>query len=117
MKSPPLKKSVNNDFSRGGSHEALVNNDFSRGGDFTCYPTKHVIFLYPLDNCDCMTNKTLNPLNGRYTFLHTTTFKPVRIQVRINPLHPLVCRKRRLNGAVLRMRSGKPRPRVTVGAR
>jgi hypothetical protein len=29
----------------------------------------------------------------------------MRIRVRISPLHPLVCRKRRLNGAVLRMRS------------
>jgi hypothetical protein len=30
--------------------------------------------------------------------------RPVRIRVRIDPPHPLVCRKRRLNGAVLRMR-------------
>jgi hypothetical protein len=37
---------------------------------------------------------------------------PVRIRVRINPPHPLVCRKRRLNGAVLRMRPQKPRSRV-----
>jgi hypothetical protein len=28
----------------------------------------------------------------------------VRIRVRIDPPHPLVCRKRRLDGAVLRMR-------------
>jgi hypothetical protein len=34
---------------------------------------------------------------------------PVRIRVRIDPPHPLVCRKRRLNGAVLRMRPEKPR--------
>jgi hypothetical protein len=40
---------------------------------------------------------------------------PVRIRVRIDPPHPLVCRKRRLNGAVLRMRPEKPRPRVTAG--
>jgi hypothetical protein len=39
----------------------------------------------------------------------------VRIRVRIDPPHPLVCRKRRLNGAVLRMRPEKPRPRVTAG--
>jgi hypothetical protein len=38
---------------------------------------------------------------------------PVRIRVRIDPPHPLVCRKRRLNGAVLRMRPEKPRSRVT----
>jgi hypothetical protein len=35
--------------------------------------------------------------------------------VRIDPLHPLVCRKRRLNGAVLRIRPEKPRSRVTAG--
>jgi hypothetical protein len=40
---------------------------------------------------------------------------PVRIRVRIDPLHPLVCHKRRLNGAVLRMRPEKPRSRVTAG--
>jgi hypothetical protein len=40
---------------------------------------------------------------------------PVRIRVRIDPPHPLVCRKRRLNGAVLRMGPEKPRSRVTAG--
>jgi hypothetical protein len=40
---------------------------------------------------------------------------PVRIQVRIHPSHPLVCRKRRLNGTVLWMRPEKPRSRVTAG--
>jgi hypothetical protein len=40
---------------------------------------------------------------------------PVRIRVRIDPPQPLVCRKRRLNGAVLRMRPEKPRSRVTAG--
>jgi hypothetical protein len=40
---------------------------------------------------------------------------PVRVRVRINPPHPLVCRKRRLNGAVLRMRPEKQRPCVTAG--
>ena len=40
---------------------------------------------------------------------------PVRIRVRIDSAHPLVCRKRRLNGAVLRMRPEKPRSRVTAG--
>jgi hypothetical protein len=39
----------------------------------------------------------------------------VYVKVRIGPPHPLVCRKRRLNGAVLRMRPEKPRPRVTAG--
>jgi hypothetical protein len=40
---------------------------------------------------------------------------PVRIRVRMDPPHPLVCRKRRLNGAVFRMRPEKPRPWVTTG--
>jgi hypothetical protein len=34
----------------------------------------------------------------------------MRIRARIGPQHPLVCRKRRLNGAVLRMRPKKLRP-------
>jgi hypothetical protein len=34
---------------------------------------------------------------------------PVRIRVRIGPQHPLACRKRRLNGAVLRIRLEKPK--------
>jgi hypothetical protein len=50
-----------------------------------------------------MTDKTIQMAN------------PVRIRVRIDPPHPLVCRKRRLNGAVLRMRPEKPRPRFTAG--
>jgi hypothetical protein len=40
---------------------------------------------------------------------------PVRIRVRIDPQHPLTCRKRRLNGAVLRMIPEKQRPHVTAG--
>jgi hypothetical protein len=40
---------------------------------------------------------------------------PVKIRVRIGPPHPLVCCKRRLNGAVLRMRPENPRSRVTAG--
>jgi hypothetical protein len=39
---------------------------------------------------------------------------PVRIRVRIGPPHSYACRKRRLNGAVLRMRPEKLRPRVTI---
>jgi hypothetical protein len=42
-------------------------------------------------------------------------FSPVRIRVRIDPPHPLVCRKRRLNGAVLLMRPEKSRSQVTAG--
>ena len=40
--------------------------------------------------------------------LHDTN--PLRIQVRIDPLHPFVCRKSRLNGAVLRIETGKRGP-------
>jgi hypothetical protein len=42
-------------------------------------------------------------------------YRPVRIRVRIDLPHTLVCRKRRLNAAVLRMRPEKPSPRVTAG--
>jgi hypothetical protein len=38
--------------------------------------------------------------------------RTVRIRVRIESPHPLVCRKGRLNGAVLRMRPEKPWPCV-----
>jgi hypothetical protein len=48
-----------------------------------------------------------------HTFVDQMSFP--RIRVRIDPPHPLVCRKRRLNGAVLRMRPEKPRSRVTAG--
>jgi hypothetical protein len=48
-------------------------------------------------------------------FLALLVYTPVRIRVRIDSPHPLVCRKRRLNGAVLRMRPEKPRSRVTAG--
>jgi hypothetical protein len=41
-----------------------------------------------------------------FHFISIFTF-PVRIQVRIDLPHPLVCRKRRLNGAVLQMRPEK----------
>jgi hypothetical protein len=40
-----------------------------------------------------------------------TSFK---VWVRIDPSHPFVCRKRQLNGAVLRMRPEKPRPCITA---
>jgi hypothetical protein len=43
----------------------------------------------------------------------TSYFKSIR--VRIYPPHPHACRKRRLNGAVLRMRPEKLRSHVTVG--
>jgi hypothetical protein len=42
-----------------------------------------------------------------YTVRFNVSNDSVRIRVRIDPPHPLVCRKRRLNGAVLRMRPEK----------
>jgi hypothetical protein len=54
----------------------------------------------------------MNIMSTLYTFL---LVYPMRIRVRIDPPLPLVCRKRRLNGAVLRMRPEKPRSRVTAG--
>jgi hypothetical protein len=53
-------------------------------------------------------------LDTKY-FIFFSSCTPVGIRVRIDPPHPLVCRKRRLNGAVLRMRREKPRSRVTAG--
>jgi hypothetical protein len=50
---------------------------------------------------------------NRMSYLYNNT--PMRIPVRIDPPHPFVCRRRRLNGAVLRMRPEKPRSRVLVG--
>jgi hypothetical protein len=43
------------------------------------------------------------------------TRSPFVIWVKIGPPHPHVCRKRRLIGAVFRMRPEKPRSRVTAG--
>ena len=54
------------------------------------------------------------PILFKFDMMHLWDI-PVRIRVRIDPPHPLVCRKRRLNGAVLRMRPEKPRSRVTAG--
>jgi hypothetical protein len=59
------------------------------------------------DNRKRGARKYLNSLQAR----KSTT----RILVRIDPPHPLVCRKRRLNGAVLRMTPEKPRSRVAAG--
>jgi hypothetical protein len=39
----------------------------------------------------------------------------VRLRLRIGPYHHLVCCKSRLDGAVLRMKPEKLRPRVTAG--
>jgi hypothetical protein len=47
-------------------------------------------------------------------FMFFLQILPVRIRVRIDPPHPLVCHKRRLNGAVLRIRPEKLRSHVTV---
>jgi hypothetical protein len=45
----------------------------------------------------------------------STFVNPVRIRVRIDPPHPLVCRKRWLNRGGPSDETGKPRPRVTAG--
>jgi hypothetical protein len=42
-------------------------------------------------------------------------YRPVKIRIRIDPPHPIVCCKRRLNEVVLRMRPENPRPHVTAG--
>jgi hypothetical protein len=42
---------------------------------------------------------------------------PVRIRVRIDPQHPLVCIKRQLKGEVLQMRPEQPRSHVTALSR
>jgi hypothetical protein len=52
----------------------------------------------------------MNTFENALKVITPNCFSPVRIRVRIGPLHPLVCRKRRLNGAVLRMRPEKPDP-------
>jgi hypothetical protein len=57
-------------------------------------------------------HKFISPSKYKYPLQN---IRPVRIRVRIDPPHSLVCRKKRLNGAVLRMRPGKPKPCVTVG--
>jgi hypothetical protein len=44
--------------------------------------------------------------------------RAVRIQIRIDPPHPFLCRKRRQNGPVLRIRpEKKPKPCVTAGVK
>jgi hypothetical protein len=70
-------------------------------------------------NCWHVIKDPLYTARGRVFRLEWVCFfdwsVPVRIRVRIDPPHPLECRKRRLNGAVLRMRPEKPRSRVTAG--
>jgi hypothetical protein len=69
----------------------------------------------------CISNIVIHRLNVLW-YSHTYYIKSkcrskhiLRIRVRIDPPHLLVCRKRRLRGAVLRMRPEKPRPCVTSG--
>ena len=75
----------------------------------------YVIFKY-VHECDIYRKKNWS---FKSSSVHMNIFPfiyyPVRIRVRIDPPHPLVCRKRRLNGAVIRMRPQKPRSRVTTG--
>jgi hypothetical protein len=77
----------------------------------------HVYFEFPLSNfkiCFFFSPKQKKKLVWKANNDYIIT-RPVRIRVRIDPPQPLVCRKRWLNGAVLRMRPGKPRSRVTAG--
>jgi hypothetical protein len=61
-------------------------------------------------------NPSMRILTGTFTLtLLLNCCIPVRIRVKIDPSYSVVCRKRRLNGIVLRMRSEKPRSRVTAG--
>jgi hypothetical protein len=64
-----------------------------------------------LAHVDIKARHTCNRVYMNKKLLHG----PVRIRVTIDPSHPLVCRKRRLNAVVLRMRPEKPRSRVTAG--
>jgi hypothetical protein len=67
----------------------------------------HVIFLDERDGTDIV-------LAGSWiTYIEVA--EPVMIRFRIDPPHPLVCRKRRLNWAVLRVKSEKLRLSVAVG--
>jgi hypothetical protein len=70
-----------------------------------------------IDEDQTVGTKFIN-FNKKHTSLYTKSYMsmhPVRIRVRVDPPHTLVCRKRRLNGTVLRMRPEKPRPHVTAG--
>jgi hypothetical protein len=58
---------------------------------------------------------TLKSDESKYYQSARSSMAIVRIRVRMHPPHPVVRRKRRLNGAVLRMRPEKSRPRVTAG--
>jgi hypothetical protein len=51
-----------------------------------------------------------SPVNSSILSAFSPTDWPMRIRVRIGPPHPLVCRKRRLNRVVLRMRPEKQVP-------
>jgi hypothetical protein len=73
--------------------------------------------LYSYDCCRYMAGGMSIQViyNRRWYVKQGHSLSHVKIRVRIDPPHPLVCRKRRLNGAVLRMRPEKPRSRVTAG--
>jgi hypothetical protein len=53
-------------------------------------------------------------INGKYRIQRMKNFS-VRIRVRIDPIHPLVCRKRRLDGEGPSDETGKSRSNVTAG--
>jgi hypothetical protein len=90
--------------------------------------TKGARWLWPVSRACLNSSWTPDPmyisshLSGVCVALHSILYllfglwlRFMRIRDRIDPPHPLVCRKRRLNGAVFRMRPEKPRSRVTAG--
>jgi hypothetical protein len=52
--------------------------------------------------------KVLPPLNINNSSYSAILHRPVGIRVRVGPQHPLVCRKSRQNGAIIRMRPWSP---------
>ena len=77
--------------------------------NFLCYESSIPYFKKSINFC------IFHPNFTKFCTFILHWGQPVMIRVRIDPPHPLVCRKRRLNGAVLRMRPEKPRKRVTAG--
>jgi hypothetical protein len=72
----------------------------------TFLPFEHVFLLQIL-------NFMINYFSTYLKYFHH--HPPVRIWIRTDPPHPLVCHRRRLNGAVLLMRPEKLRSSVTAG--
>jgi hypothetical protein len=85
---------------------AVITNFKNRDLTYPILKTQHIMSILHLFSIEIA-------YEPRSTHIINQT--TVRIQARIYPPHPLVCRKRRLNWAVLQMKPEKPRSRVTVG--